>query len=107
MSRLEQLEKFLEKEPEDPFLNYAMAMELEAIGEVDKSFELLSKLASHSPDYTATYYHLGRLMLQKGLKDEALEIFQQGMAKTRAKREQHLLAELQSAYNNALYDDDE
>jgi len=105
MTRLEQLQEFLKKEPTDPFLNYALAMELEAKGDVDGAFERLHSLYQSNPDYSATYYHLGRLMIGRGMRDEALDIFQKGMKVTQAKREQHLLAELQSAYNNLLFDE--
>lgn len=106
MTRLEQLQEFLKKEPTDPFLNYALAMELEAKGSVEEAYGVLSELYKRSPDYSATYYHLGRLLIGRGLRDEALSIFEEGMKVTRAKKEQHLLAELQSAYNNLLYDDE-
>jgi len=106
MTRLEQLQELLKKEPKDPFLNYALAMELEARGDAEGAYAKLHELYKNDPDYSATYYHLGRLMIERGMRNEALDIFQEGMKVTRAKREQHLLAELQSAYNNLLYDDE-
>ena len=59
------------------------------------------------PDYTATYYHLGKLFQKEGDKDKAEEIYTEGIRLTRLKREQHKLAELQTALNNMLFDDDE
>ncbi|MCB9246442.1 MAG: tetratricopeptide repeat protein [Flavobacteriales bacterium] len=104
-TRLDQLKEFLEKEPDDPFLNYALAMETESAGDRQRALDILRTLRNTHPDYTATYYHLGRLLLEFGKRDEALAIFEEGVKRTRAKKEQHLLAELQSALNNLLYDE--
>ena len=106
LTRLEQLNEFLKKEPDDPFLLYAIALEQEATGNVNIARKMLADLQLKAPDYTATYYHLGRLIADTGKRDEALEIYQAGMQKAQAAKQQHVLAELQSAYNNLLFDDE-
>lgn len=105
MSRLEQLLQFLEQEPDDPFLNYALAMEMDSAGDKERALSILFKLQSSHPDYTATYYHLGRILLETGKKDEAKHYLEEGISRTRAKNERHQLAELQSALNNLVYDE--
>jgi len=105
-SRLEQLQEFLLKEPNDPFLRYAIALEEEAAGKIKLAHDLLQKLSIDQPDYTATYYHLGRLKVALGNKDEALRVFETGILKAKSFKQQHVLAELQSAYNNLLFDDE-
>ncbi|CAM3754142.1 tetratricopeptide repeat protein [Mucilaginibacter galii] len=107
--RLHKLLEFLESEPNDEFLQYALATEYLRLNEVDKALQYFENLVANHPNYTGTYYHLGKLYETLQRKDEALKIYQQGMTITRQKRDNHALSELQSAYNQAagLYDDDD
>ncbi len=107
MNRIKQLEDFLKNEPHDSFLNYALAIEYVGQEDFEKAKDLLTQLMARDPDYTATYYHLGKLFQKEGDKDKAEEIYTEGIRLTRLKREQHKLAELQTALNNMLFDDDE
>lgn len=107
--RLQKLLDFLKDEPNDEFLQYALATEYLRLNDTDKALQYYEKLVADHPNYTGTYYHLGKLYETLGRKDEALTIYQQGIQITRQKRDNHALSELQSAYNQAsgLYDDDD
>ena len=105
MDRIEQLKNFLKDEPDDSFLNYALAIEYVGRNDLDLAKDIFIKLIKNDPNYTATYYHLGKLYEQQGNKDEAESIYEEGIKLTRAAKEQHKLAELQSALTNMLYDD--
>ncbi|MCB0733876.1 MAG: tetratricopeptide repeat protein [Flavobacteriales bacterium] len=105
MNRIEQLQKFMESDPGDPFLRYALAIEYIGIQNVDGARKLFEELLESNPDYSATYYHLGKLYQKEGNTDRAEEIYRQGIQLTQRKREQHQLAELQTALNNMLYED--
>ena len=59
------------------------------------------------PDYLATYYHLGKLYIKLGRKEEAMSIFETGIQKSKLAGEQHTLSELQSAKLELEYEDDE
>jgi Tfp pilus assembly protein PilF len=107
MSRIKQLENFLKEEPEDSFLNYALAIEYVGLENYDKAKQILVELVKRDPDYTATYYHLGKLYQREKNIEKAEEIYQEGIRLTRAKREQHKLAELMNALNNMLFDEDD
>jgi Tfp pilus assembly protein PilF len=107
MSRIKQLEDFLKKEPQDSFLNYALAIEYIGIDETEKARQIFLELLERDPDYTATYYHLGKIYQNEKDVDRAEQIYKDGIAITRLKKEQHKLAELQTALNNMLFDDDE
>jgi lipopolysaccharide biosynthesis regulator YciM len=108
-NRLQKLLEFLESEPNDEFLQYALATEYLRLNEVDKALQYFENLVANHPNYTGTYYHLGKLYETLGRKDEAIQIYQKGMLITKQKRDNHAFSELQSAYNQAagLYDDDE
>lgn len=105
--RLQKLLDFLKDEPNDEFLQYALATEYLRLNDTDKALQYYEKLVAEHPNYTGTYYHLGKLYETLGRKDEALTIYQQGIQLTRQKRDNHALSELQSAYNHAsgLYND--
>jgi len=107
--RLHKLLEFLEGEPNDEFLQYALATEYLRLNEVEIALQYFENLVANHPNYTGTYYHLGKLYENLQRKDEALKIYQQGIIITRQKRDNHALSELQSAYNQAagLYDDDD
>ena len=104
-TRFNQLLSFLEKEPNDPFLNYAVAMEYIGKDEKELAFEKLKNIVELHPQYGATYYHLAKLYLEKDDKENAEIIFKKGIEITKTNKEQHLLAELQSAYNEFLFED--
>ncbi|MBI1221840.1 MAG: tetratricopeptide repeat protein [Bacteroidetes bacterium] len=105
-TRLEQLLALLKTEPEDAFLNHALAMEYLGMGEEQKAIETMEKVIHFHPDHTGTYYHLGHALLRANKRDEALAVWQLGIQKCKELKKQHHLAELQSAYNEVLFEDD-
>lgn len=105
--RMEQLLRLLEQEPDDDFLNYALAMEYVGSENDEEARKVLEKLVVRNPSYTASYYHLGKICLRNGDKNAAQEVFEAGIQITREKKQQHALSELQSALNELLYDDDD
>lgn len=108
-NRLEKLLEFIQNEPDDEFLQYALATEYLRLNEVDKALQYFENLVANHPNYTGTYYHLGKLYETLGRKEDAIETYQKGISITRQKRDNHALSELQAAYNQAagLYDDDD
>lgn len=104
--RLAQLFKFLEEDPNDPFTLYAIAMEYEktkpfvALG----YYELL--LREHE-DYVGTYYHAAKLYAMLDKKKEAEETFKKGLLIAQKQADHHAYRELQNAYNEFLYDEEE
>lgn len=105
-TRLEQVKTLLKAEPDDAFLNHALAMEYLGVGENQKAIEVMEHVLKIHPEHTGTYYHLGHAYLSEGKKEEALSIWQQGISKAKELKKQHHLAELQSAYNEVLFEDD-
>jgi len=108
-SRLAKLLEFLESDPNDPFILYALATEYNAQNEKDKAYSFYLQLTDQHPDYVGTYYHFGKLLEKDNQKEKAIEIYQQGMIVARNKRDMHAFSELQGAYNTAAgldYEDD-
>jgi tetratricopeptide (TPR) repeat protein len=108
-TRLAKLLEFLESDPNDSFILYALATEYNSLNDTNNAFNYYLKLVAEHPDYVGTYYHLGKLYEKEGQKEAAITIYQKGMAAARTKRDLHALSELQGAYNTAAgldYEDD-
>ncbi|MBC8145401.1 MAG: tetratricopeptide repeat protein [bacterium] len=97
MSRLDQMMGFLEKDPDDSFARYAVALELRSQKRFDDAIEQLGELRKRDPAYGATYYQLGELYAQTGAIDLAEEAFRTGMDVARAAGDTHTRSELEAA----------
>jgi tetratricopeptide (TPR) repeat protein len=100
-SRLSQLLAFLEKEPNDTFLQYAVAMEYLKT-ETEKSVEILEKIANQNPNYTPTYYQLAALYWAKNEIEKAKNTYLKGIEICKIVADHHTLRELQRAYQHFL-----
>lgn len=105
MNRKEQLLSFLKESPEDSFLNYALAQEFISAGNDIEAEKIFNFLLNNDPEYTATYYHMGKLLERKAEKDDAMNMYRKGIEIAKKKGEQHTLSELQSALLELEYDD--
>jgi len=103
MNRISQIQEFLEESPNESFLLHALALEYIKIGDdqqAKKYFELNREL---SPDYVATYYHLGKLLERTGETQAAVLIYEEGMKVAKAAGDQHAFSELRSVHEELLY----
>jgi len=108
-TRIDKLLNFLDNDPKDPFVLYALATEYNSLNDFKKAFEFYLKLVAEHPDYVGTYYHLGKLYEKTDNKEKAMETYKLGMSAARNKRDMHAFSELQGAYNSAAgldYEDD-
>ncbi|WP_316811989.1 tetratricopeptide repeat protein [Pedobacter heparinus] len=108
-TRLAKLLEFLQSDPNDPFVLYALATEYNTANDTEKALEYYLKLTTDHPDYVGTYYHLGKLYEKLQQSEQAIAVYQQGMLVARNKRDMHAFSELQGAYNSAAgldYEDD-
>jgi len=106
MSRIDQIRQFLQDSPNDSFLRYALAQELQKQGDVEAAKDAYLWLTDNQPSYVATYYHLGKLLIAQGEKEAALAWFNLGIENAKAAKELHALSELQSAKLELEYEDD-
>ena len=107
ISRLEKLLEFLENEPDDAFLKYALATEYLRLNQTDKALAYYEDLVNTHPNYVGTYYHLGKLYEALQRKQDAINTYEAGMKVTREQRDNHALSELQAVYNELTGFDDE
>ena len=108
-TRITRLLEFLKSEPNDPFLNYALATEYLVLGESSLALTYFEKLIKNHSDYVGTYYHLGKLYETLGRKDEAIATYKNGIEVASKQQNAHARSELQAVYQSAMgmnYEDD-
>ncbi len=103
--RLAKLLEFLEKNPKDDFLNYALAQEYIGMGKDSLAKPILEGLIEHSPNYIASYYHYGKLLQKEEKNEDAIAIYEKGITIGKEIDDKHAVKELNDALNEVLYDD--
>jgi tetratricopeptide (TPR) repeat protein len=101
--RIARLQAFLEQSPNDLFLNHALALEYIKEGRDADARAVFEQNRVYDAAYVPTYYHLGKLLERKGQTDEAIKIYEAGMAVARAANDNHAYNELQGAYEDLVY----
>ena len=107
VNRLERLLEFQKNEPNDPFLKYALATEYLRLNNHEKALWFYLELVNKHTDYVGTYYHLGKLYELLKQPEEALKVYEQGIAVAKKIKDQHALNELLGVFNSLqdeLYD---
>lgn len=79
LNRLDQLKAMLAAEPEDAFLQYAVAQEYISQGNFATAKDYLTRLSEARPDYVPTWYHLGLCLVQLGEVEAAISVLQKGV----------------------------
>ncbi|UKJ05942.1 tetratricopeptide repeat protein [Solitalea lacus] len=102
ISRLEQLQRFLENEPNDSFLKYAIATEYLKLNNTDLALQYFTELVNTDENYVGTYYHLGKLYEKLLRKDDAEVTYKKGLIIARKAGNFHAASELQQALNSVL-----
>lgn len=97
MDRVDQLRKFIEAQPAEPFPRYALALELKGKGDAAGAAFELGELLQRAPDYLAAYLQLGMVLQTLGRNHEARSTLQRGQEVARKKGDTHTLSELTSA----------
>lgn len=72
------IEAMLQTHPEDPFLHYALALEWQKEGEMQKAIDRLQELKALKPDYLALYYQLGKMYEAIGNNELAVDSLMDG-----------------------------
>ena len=101
--RVEKLLNFLKANPKDCFLNHALALEYVKAGDEENARKYFETNLANDAAYVATYYHLGKLLERTGMQQEAIGIYEQGMAQAKAAKDMHSYNELQAAHEDLVY----
>lgn len=85
------------KEPNDVFLNYALAMEHLATNEYKEAEAQLKKVLSININYLPCFYQLGQVNEKFGNIDAALDFYKQGVDLAKLQNNNKALGELNEA----------
>ena len=77
--RLEQLRDMLREEPGDPFLRYAIALELNRAAATEQAINDLEQLLRDMPGHIASYYQLAMMLAELGRTQDAMHCCEAGM----------------------------
>jgi len=96
-NRFEQLLKMLEEDPNDSFLNHALALEYFSLGKFESSKNVFQKVITDNENYLASYYQLGQTFEKLNDNAKAVEIYKVGVEKAKLQKNNKTLNELNEA----------
>ncbi len=99
--RLKILLEYLEKEPQDPFNRYAVAMELVKT-DLNAAIEHLKVLINDHADYLPTYYQFAGLYFELEKYKEAEELYKNGIALAQLQGNTKIEKELRGALQQLI-----
>lgn len=92
--RRQQIELMLQDEPEDTFLQYALAMELEKESEHAESLQWLERLTQADPPYVPAFFMAGQQLAKLGRNDEASQWLTLGIQQAQQQGNGHAAGEM-------------
>ncbi len=95
--RMRQLRQMLEREPDDTFLLYGIAMEHKKAGEAPQALEYLDRVLSLDPGYCYAYHQRGLLHESTGDVDAARRAYREGIDAATRKGDAHARDEIEAA----------
>src|SRR5205085_5656751 len=102
LSRLEQMLQFLEKDPQDSFTRYAVALEYRSANQSSEALQQFRELLARDPNYLPTYYQLGQLLASQRDFDGAERAYREGIALARKTGDLHTASELDAAIDELV-----
>ena len=99
MERIEKLKEFLKANPQDSFVQHALALEYIKAGDEDMARKIFERLLENDPGYTGSYYHLAKLFERCNDKFSANTWYEKGMEQAKKAGDHHAYNELKSAYD--------
>jgi Flp pilus assembly protein TadD len=92
--RRRRIESLLAEEPDDVFLRYSLALEMEAEGDWEAAIDLLQELARGNPPYVPAYQMAGQHLVKRGRLAEARNALREGIDAAREQGNAHAAAEM-------------
>lgn len=94
MSRREKIEAMLAEDPNDIFLRYSLAMELDKEGRNDDSLSHLVELTREDPAYIPAFFMAGQQLARLGRVNDAREVLREGIQEARQQGDAHAAGEM-------------
>jgi Tfp pilus assembly protein PilF len=102
MERINKLKAFLLQQPNDSFLQHALALEYIKIGDDDEARLLFENILGRDPLYVGTYYHLAKLLERQKEFDGAITVYENGIKAAKQAGDNHAKNELQMALDEIV-----
>jgi len=94
MPTIEQLETMLKDSPDDTFLLYGLAMELDNCEQHDRSLEIFGKLMVLDPPYVPAFFMSSQQLVRLDRIDEAKKNLESGIVQAQAQKDLHAVSEM-------------
>jgi tetratricopeptide (TPR) repeat protein len=104
MDRIEKLLAMLEQQPNDAFLQHALALEHTKLGQDQAAQAYFEAILRSNADYVGSYYHLGKLLERQLNSAGAAAVYEEGMRRAKAADDRHSYNELRGALDQLLDD---
>src|SRR6185436_8520162 len=98
--RIKLLEEYLKDDPGDAFTLYALALEYANREEYVIANNYFSTLVNKHPDYLPAYYQFGKVKEKLNDKQQANELYLNGIELAKNQNDHHTLNELRIAFNS-------
>ncbi len=103
MDRIAKLKEFLAANPNDSFVQHALALEYIKVGDDNTAKELFQNVLDKDEGYVGSYYHLAKLLERNDKVTEAIAVYEKGMVKAKEAGDQHAYNELRTAYEDLTF----
>ena len=103
MDRISKLTDFLKANPQDSFVQHAMALEYIKLGDDEQAKGLFEAIVNREPGYIGSYYHLGKLLERNNKTEEAINVYEKGMKEAKKAGENHAYGELKGAWEELTF----
>lgn len=94
-NRLDSLFKLLEKEPDDSFILYGIALEYKSLKNFKKAEEYLLKVLEVESDYVPAYMQYAQLKEDQNEIEKAKELYKKGIEYAITKGDKHSAKEME------------
>lgn len=103
MDRIARLKEFLNTNPNDNFVQHALALEYVKVGDEATAKALFESILKKDENYIGSYYHLAKLQERVGDVSSAIQTYEKGMQKAKEAGDRHAYNELRSAYEDLTF----
>lgn len=103
MERIEKLKAFLAQNPQDRFVQHALALEYVKLNDDAAAKAQWEALLAGDESYVGSYYHLAKLLERQGQREEAMAMYEKGLQVAKQVGDKHAYNELQAAYEDLVY----
>lgn len=95
--RMRQLQQMLQRQPDDPFLLYGLAMEYKKADEPHRALEYFDHVLRRDPNYCYAYYQRAQVHEALGDTEAAKRALREGIEAARRSGDGHALSEIEAA----------